>query len=74
MRQGDLTQGPVMKTMLRFAVPMIPVSYTHLVAIVRHAGLALFFITGGETKPAVFAAATHGSITAVTTNFQLSGV
>ena len=23
MRQGDLTQGPVMKTMLRFAVPMI---------------------------------------------------
>lgn len=23
MRQGDLTQGPVMKTMLRFAMPMI---------------------------------------------------
>ena len=46
MRQGDLTQGPVMKTMLRFAMPMIlgnllqqcynvadtliAVSYTHL--------------------------------------------
>lgn len=36
------------------------VDFIEQVAIVRHAGLALFFITGGETKPAVSAAATHG--------------